>query len=200
MSICPKRIILRRAQGSGSDRLKIDPTDDSIASIRAVVTHVNEPVLITLLGFHTRRRAYCAEYRIEEAVKRACDMTVDYVHFCILMEGYPADESEYLVAFLPRFKPSSELQKLTNEFCYIAKWLEIKRKINCLVFRYGPPVHGTENIMHWQKRFQRILKETRDSYVAPFQVEGRAREVLTSLVEKNMTISKNLPFKCINVS
>ncbi|MDR2136024.1 MAG: hypothetical protein LBO76_05350, partial [Treponema sp.] len=127
----PKHIILRRTQGSGSDRLKIDLEDSSLASIKAIVTHIDEPVSILLLGFHTKGRSYCAEYKIENAAKRVCDMAVEYVHFYVSMEGYPVDESGYLV---------------------------------------------------------------------PFRIEGKAREVAVSPLEKNMTISRNRLFECINVS
>jgi hypothetical protein len=165
-----------------------------------VVTHIDEPVSILLLGFHTKRRTYCAEYRIEDADKRICEIAIDYVHFCISIEGYPVNESEYLIAFLPRMILPAGLQKLADEFCYIAEWLEIAQKINCLVFRYGPPVHNTDNIMHWQKQFQRNLEETRALYIVSSRVEGRVRHIATSPVEKNMTISKNQLFECITVS
>jgi hypothetical protein len=127
LNICPKTIILRRTPKFGSDRLDIIPTDPGIASIKSVVTHINEPLSIMFIGFHTKNKAFCAEYKITGDVKRVCDIEIkiNYVHFYLSLEGYPAGESEYLVAFLPRFQPPSELQNLSNE------WKE-----NLKIFRY----------------------------------------------------------------
>jgi hypothetical protein len=167
--------------------------------IKSVIVHIDEPVAIMLLAFHTKDKSYCEKYKINGAKKRFCDNIIDYIHFYLSIEGYLSDESKYLIALLPRFKSYSELEKLANEFCKITEWLEINEKMNCLVFRYGPPVHGTDNIRHWQKQFEKSIKNAKELYII-HRMEGKVKHIQTSFANKNMTISKNNLFDNINVS
>jgi hypothetical protein len=192
LNFCPNSITLRQTHDPGSDKLDISP-NDSIAMIKSVIVHIDEPVSIMLLAFHTKDKSYCKKYKINSAEKRFCDNVVDYIHFYLSFEGYSLDESKYLIALLPRSKKYSELEKLANEFCKIVEWLEIKEKMNCLVFRYGPPVHGTDNIRHWQKQFAKNIKDAKELYII-HQMEGKVKHIPTSSANKNMTISKNYLF------
>lgn len=201
MIFCPKTITLRRAKDIGSDKIDIIP-DDSVAAVKSITIHIDEPVAIMLLAFHVKNKSYCGKYKVTDAEKRFCDtiiIDIDYVHFYLSLEGYSPDESKHLIAFLPRLKDYSELDKLANEFCKVTKWLEIKEKTNCLVFRYGPPVHGTDNIRHWQKQFEKNIEETKGVY-AIHRMEGKIKHIPISASNKNMTISKNNLFNNINVS
>jgi hypothetical protein len=195
---CPKTITLRRAHDAGSDKLDIIP-DNSIAAIKSVIIHIDEPVAVMLLGFHVKGKLYCEKYRLDNAEKRFCDNVVDYIHFYLSLEGYSLGESKYLIALLPRLKVYGELEKLANEFCTVTEWLEIKEKINCLVFRYGPPVHGMDNIKHWQKKFKEKIENSRQLYVIP-RMEGNIKHIPISSHDRNLTISKNNLFDNINVS
>jgi hypothetical protein len=148
MNICPKVITIRRKKiNEGdieTDRLSLNPTYDSIASIKNIIVNFDEDVSVMFLAFHTTNNDYCAEYKIQVADKKVCDLkNTQYVHFYFSLGGYHADESEYLVAFLPRFVKCSELPTLTNELCSMAEWLDIKQ-VNCIVFRHGAPVHGMD--------------------------------------------------------
>jgi hypothetical protein len=182
----------------GSDKLDIIP-DNSVAAIKSIIIHIDEPVTIMFLAFHVKNKSYCKKYKLDNAKKRFCDNAIDYIHFYLSLEGYPSDESKHLIALLPRSKSYSELDKLTNEFCTVAEWLEIKEKINCLVFRHGPPVHGTDNIKYWQKQLENKIKETRQLYII-HRMEGRIKHISISPSCRNLTISKNKLFDNINVS
>jgi len=203
MSICPKIITIRRKkineEDIETDRLPINPTYDSIASIKNILINFDEAVSVLFLAFHITNNDYCARYKIKEADKKVCDnKNIKYVHFYFSLDGYSSDESEYLVAFLPRFVKCSDLPTLANELCNMAEWLDIKQ-VNCIVFRYGAPVHGMEDITHWQKQFNKTIKETKELYML-YKIAGKIKYIRTSLKEKNITISKNIPLENINVS
>jgi hypothetical protein len=203
MNICPKVITIRRKKNNEgnieTERFPIDPTYDSIASIKNIVINFDEAVSFMFLAFHIKDDVYCAKYKIHNADKRVCEIkNIQYAHFYFSLGGYSPDESEYLVAFLPRIMQYSELSRLTNELCGIAEWLELKN-INCIVFRYGKPVHITENNKHWQKQFDNAIKETKELYLL-YKMEGRIKYIPTFLYNKNLTISKNIPLENINVS
>jgi hypothetical protein len=199
LAICPPKITIRRTHDRGSDRICITP-NDSVASIEKVVVNIDEPVSIMPLAFHTKDKVYCDMYKLEIADKRFCDTVINYVHFYFLIGGYPVDKSAYLIAFLPRWKKQSELDRLVNELWETVEWLEIRQKINCVVFRHGPPVHGTDNLFHWQKQLEKNIKETRTLYITTLQMDGKIKHVPTSLVDKHLTVSSNNPFACFNVS
>ena len=201
MNICPKVITIRRKkineEDIETDQLPITPTYDSIASIKNIIIHFDEAVSIMFLAFHTTNNAYCAKYKNKKADKKVCDnKNIQYVHFSL--DGCHPDDSEYLVAFLPRFVNYSELSTLTDELCNIAEWLDIKQ-INCIVFRYGAPVHGMDNSTHWQRQFDKTIKETKKLFML-YKIAGKIKHIPTSLKEKNITISKNIPLENINVS
>jgi len=203
MDICPKKITIRRKKKDEgdivTDKLPIDPTYDSIASIKNIFIHFDEDVSLMFLAFHIKDGIYCAEYKIQEAGKRVCEIkNIQYAHFYFSLRGCSSDESEYLVAFLPRIMQYSELPKLANELCDVAEWLGLKY-INCVVFRHGKPVHGTEDIKHWQKQLNKAIKETKNLYNF-YKMEGRVRFIPAFLKNKNLTISKNIPLENINVS
>jgi hypothetical protein len=202
MKICPKILTIRRKKRDEgdieTDRFSINPTNDSIASIKNIIIHFDEAVSVLFLAFHTTDNTYCARFKIQEADKRVCDNNIRYTHFYFSLDGYHPDESEYLVAFLPRFVKCSELSTLTNELCATAEWLGIKQ-INCIVFRYGAPVHGMDDSTHWQRQLNKTIKETKELFIL-YKVAGKIKHIPTSLKEKNLTISKNIPLENINVS
>jgi hypothetical protein len=185
----------------GTDRLEINPTDDCIASIKNVVVNFDETVSVRLLGFHVKDNKYCTTYKetdVEEC-KCFCDnKTVKYVHFYFSIDGYDPNETEYLIAFLPRSKTTSELSVLTRELCTVAEWLGTKQ-INCLIFKFGAPVHGMGDSMHWQKQLDKNIKETKALSLIS-AMRGRIKDIPVSLRNKNLTISKNFPMENINVS
>jgi hypothetical protein len=194
--ICPKPITIRRTKAPNSDRLAIVPVD-SIASIENIVINIDEPVTIRLLAFHTIGKFYCSDYKIEPAEKRLClDIESKYIH--LSKEGYPAEKSEFLLAFLPRSKTAGELCHLTKELCDIIEWLEIKQNVNCIVFRYGPPVHRNDDSIYWQKQFETIINETRRDYLIG-QITGRIRHVREDDYKYITIHSANL-FESINIS
>jgi hypothetical protein len=80
----------------------------------------------------------------------------------------------------------------------IASMLEIKR-INCVIFRYGAPVHGMDDIRHWQKQLNNAIKKTKDLSLL-YKMEGKIKHIPTFLKNINLTISKNIPLENINVS
>ena len=203
MNICPKVITIRRKKKDEgdieTDRFPIDPTYDSIASIKNIVINFDEAVSLMFLAFHTEDGVYCTEYKIHEADKKVCEnKNIHYAQFYFSLGGYSLDESEYLVAFLPRFIECSKLSKLTNELCNITEWLGIKQ-MNCIVFRYGTPVHGMQDSMHWQKQFNKALEETKKLFLI-YKMDGKIKYIPTSLKDKNLTISKNFPMENFNVS
>jgi hypothetical protein len=93
----------------------------------------------------------------------------------------------------------TELQKLVNEICTTAEWLDLRQKLNCLVFMYGPPLHGTENAKHLQKEFEKVLEETRQFSIIYHQMVGKIK-MIQKLAEKHLTISNSNIFDSINVS
>jgi hypothetical protein len=203
VNICPKVITIRRKklnkEDIETDRLPIDPTYDNIASIKNIILHFDEAVSIMFLTFHITNNAYCARYKIQEADKKVCDnKNIQYVHFYFSLGGCPPDESEYLVALLPRFVKCSELSTLATELCNMAEWLDIKQA-NCIVFRYGSPVHGMDDSTHWQRQFNKTIKETKELFML-YKMVGKIKHIPTSLKEKNITISKNIPLENINIS
>ncbi|GBU27435.1 hypothetical protein R84B8_00965 [Treponema sp. R8-4-B8] len=115
-----------------------------------------------------------------------------------MLDGCHPDETNYLVAFLPRFVKCSDLPTLTKELCNTAEWLEIKQ-VNCIVFRYGAPVHGMDDSTHWQRQFNKSIKETKELYML-YKIAGKIKHIPTFLKEKNIIISKNITLENINVS
>ena len=203
MNICPKTIYIRRkntdAKNIKTDRLEINPPDDCIASIRNIVINFDETVAVMFLGFHTKDKKYCTIYKQTNAEKYFCDnKPIKYVHFYFSIDGCPPGETEYLVAFLPRSKTIAELSVLANELRNVTEWLKIKQ-INCLIFRFGAPVHGMGDSMHWQKQLDKNIKEMKALSVIR-TMRGRIKEISVSLQNKNLTISKNYPMENINVS
>jgi len=203
MNICPKVIIIRRKkideEDIETDRFPIDPTFDSIASIKNIVINFDDAVSILFLGFHVNNKVYCTKYKIQEAGKKVCEnKKIKYTQFHISLSSYSPNDSEYLIAFLPRIIQCSELSKLADELCGIAEWLEIKQ-INCVVFRYGAPVHEMDGTMHWQKQFNKAIKEMRNLSLVN-RIDGKIKHIPISLKNKNLTISKNFPMENINVS
>jgi len=203
MNICPKVITIRRKKKSEddieTDRLPIYPTYDCIASIKNIDVHFDESVSMIFFAFHTINHAYCLRYKSLKAEKKVCEnKIIHYVHFHFSLGGYSADESEYLVAFLPRFTKYSELPILANELCSIAEWLNIKQ-INCVVFRYGKPVHGMGDSTHLQKQLDKEIKEMKEFSILHKMV-GKIKDIPISLKEKNLTISRNIVLANINVS
>jgi hypothetical protein len=186
LNICPNNIVIRRTHDVGSDKIDII-SSGSIASIQSIIIHIDEPVSIMLLAFHTKNKYYCRKYKNEDADKKFCDNKIDYIHFYLSLEGFPSDESKYLIGFLPRYKNIFELEKLADEFCKVTEWLKVTERVNCLVFRYGLPVHGTDNI------------DTRQLYII-HQMEGMIRHIPQKSSNKNLTVSKNSLFNSITVS
>jgi hypothetical protein len=198
LSICPKVVTIRRTKTPRSDRLTISPVG-STASIENIVVNIDEPVNVRLLAFHVMGMSYCANYKIIDAEKRFClDIKSQYVHFHIQKEGYPPEMSEFLIALLPRSKTESELYRLANELCDIAEWLDIKQKINCIIFRYGPPVHWMDDSVRWQKQLEGAIKETRLNYFID-KIVGRIKHIQEG-DKRNLTIHNAALFESINIS
>ena len=203
MNVCPELLTIRRKKKNEDDieteKFPIEPTDDSISSVKNIVINFDEAVSFIFLAFHTKNNAFCSRYKIKEAEKKVCDnKNIQYTQFYFSLKGYSYNESEYLVAFFPRFIDCSDLPILANELCSIAEWLDIK-EINCIVFRHGKPVHGMDDIMHWQRQLDKAIKETRKLSLLR-KIDGRIKHIPVSLKNKNITISKNIPFENINVS
>lgn len=198
MTICPKTVTIRRTRAPDSDRLTLVPIGN-IASIASVVVNIDEPVTIRLLAFHVVGRYYCSNYKIEGAEKRFClGVKSRYVHFHILKEGYPPEKSEFLIAFLPRNKTEGELYKLVKELCDVSEWLNVKQKINCIIFRYGPPLHWMDDSFRWQKQLKIVIEQTRADYLIS-QIEGRIKHIREE-DSRNLTVYNANLFESINVS
>jgi hypothetical protein len=198
LTICPGTTTVRRTKTLYSDRLTIVPVD-SIASIANIIVNIDEPVTIRLLAFHTANNLYCSKLKAENAEKKFClDIKSRYVHFHFLKDGYPPEKSEFLIAFLPRSKTKNELYQVAKELCDIAEWLGGKQKINCIVFRYGHPVHRMNDLMQWQKQLEKILCETQKNYFIG-KIEGRVKDVRVDKC-KNITIYNTNLFESINVA
>jgi hypothetical protein len=172
---------------------------DCVASIKNVIVNIDEPVNIRFLAFHTIDKLLCNEYKDKKAEKIFCkDIDAKYVHFHFSIEGYPSDNSEYLVAFLPRSKMGGELYKVAKELCDIIEWIEFRQKVNCIVFRYGHPIHSTDSPVHWQRQLERIVTETRNDYTIG-SVEGKIKHVRED-ADKSLTIGAASLFDNINIS
>jgi hypothetical protein len=196
--ICPKVVTIRRTKVPHSDRLTISPIGNT-ASIANIVVNIDEPVMIRLLAFHVIGMSYCSNYKIVDAEKRFCsDIKSQYVHFHIQKDGYPPEKSEFLIACLPRNKTEGELYQLAKELCDITEWLDIKQKTNCIIFRYGPPVHWMDDSVRWQKQLEIAIKETRINYLIG-QIAGRIKHVRED-DNRNLTIYNADLFESINIS
>jgi hypothetical protein len=172
---------------------------DCVASIKNVIVNIDEPVNIRFLAFHTIGKLLCNEYKDEKAEKIFCkDINAKYVHFHFSINGYSSDNSEYLVAFLPRSKMYGELYQVATELCDIIEWIEFRRKVNCILFRYGHPIHSMDSPFRWQKQLEKIITETRNDYTIG-RVEGKIKHVREDSC-KSLTISAASLFDNINVS
>jgi hypothetical protein len=199
LEICPKTVTIRRTKMPNSDRLTIIPCNN-IASIENIIINIDEPVTIRMLSFHVIGNRYCSDYKIATAEKRFCtDIKSRYVHFHISKKGYPPEKSEFLISFLPRNKTDSELYQLARELCDIVEWLEIRTKMNCIVFRYGLPVHWMDDPIPWQRKLEKILKETHADYIID-PIEGRIKHIREEKKCVNLTVYGANLFESINVS
>ena len=199
MNFCPKMICIRRTPKKGSDRQELNPSKD-IAFIERIVIHIDEPVKIRFLAFHTKDNAYCTSVKNRSAEKQFCQdiKSAKYVHFQIEKEGYDSDKFMFLLAFLPRAKIESELYLVAKELCDIAEWLEITQPVNCIVFRYGTPRHQVQNEIKWQRDLEKAIKETRGIYTIG-QITGRIKHIREDN-QKQITIWPASLFDSINVS
>ena len=203
MDVCPKTIHIRRTKTNNdsikTDRLEIIPTDECIASINNIIVNFDETVSVKFLGFHAKNNMYCKTYKNPNAKKIFCkEMIMKYVHFYFSVDTGIQNNDAYLVAFLPRTKTTSELTILAEELCAAVKWLEIQQ-INCFIFRFGVPSHGTENAMHWQKQLNKNINEMKERLFIT-NIQGTVREVSRALSRVNLTISKESQMYRINVS
>jgi hypothetical protein len=194
--ICPKSTILRTVKSTGSDRISITPVPQ-IANVEQVVTNIDTPVSIRLLSFHVGG-TYCSKYKDDDAEKRLCnDKITDYVHFHISKENYPVDESEYLIAFLPSAK-ENDFERVVDELYALVQWLEIKNKINGIIFRYGKPVLGSDNIKNTQHKLDKFIADKKKGHSV---ITCRISPVSESIKgNRSLTISNNKLFKSIDVS
>ena len=198
MKICPKTRTIRRSTTIGSDMMDLLPSYD-LAHIKKIFVNINEPVVVRLLGFHVNDKTYCELFMLTDADKRYCEgLKSQYVHFQIVKEGYPADESMFFLAFLPRIKTESELYQVVKEICDVIEWLEIKQTVNCIIFRFGHPKHNMENKTKWQKQLDRVIKETKYLYTIG-KINGRIKDVYESK-KRCLTISPAPLFESISVS
>jgi hypothetical protein len=203
MNICPELLTVRRKpKNKGdivTDLIPVCPTSDKIASVNNIVIHFDEAVSVRFLAFHVDNKAYCQKYKIQDAERRLCEKSgMCYVHFYFSLDGYSFKDSEYLVAFLPRFVKCDDLSKLTNELCDVAEWLGIDY-INCIVFRHRSTAHGMDDSSHWQKQLNKAVEETKKLSLL-HKMEGMIKHIPVSLKDKNLTISKAAPLENINVS
>ena len=197
MLICPQDIIIKRTEEVGSDKFDLLPTND-IASIKSIEIHMDETIRIKLLGFHVNEKVYCDAYKIQGADKRYCETKKSkYIHFLIDDEGFLHDESMFVLAFLPRSKADNEIEKIVKELCEIINFFEIKQNINCIIFRFGKPIHDMDNLLKWQKVFDRKLIEINKNNL--IKVYGRIKHVREG-GKKCLTIRHAALFDSINVS
>ena len=198
MKFCPNVINIRRTKKNGSDRLNLVPVPD-LAFIKSILINIDETVIIRMLGFHVKENAYCEAFKITDTNKRYCsDIKSKYVHFQLKKEGYPSEQSNFLLAFLPRIKTEGELSKVAKELCDIIEWLEIRQQINCIVFRFGSPRHQMDNQKKWQKYLEKTIDETKRLYTIG-RVTGRIKHIRNDK-EKCLTVSSAKLFDSINVS
>lgn len=202
MSLCPNKICIRRTKTPGTEKIDLIPVRD-LAFIKKLVVEINEPTSIRFLAFHVKDKTYCDALKIEDADKRFCSVIKSkYVHFQIEKEGLPPERALFLLAFLPRIQPESELEQVVKELCDIIEWLGIKQRVNCIVFRYGAPVHRKDNSRHWQKSLEKTIEETRKLYTVG-QIKARIEHIPEN-IQKNktrqLTIHAASPFESIDVS
>ena len=198
MKICPNFKNIRRSKIVGSDRIDLTSTYN-LASIKNIIINIDEPVAIRLLGFHIDDSSYCKSLKITNAEKKYCDRKKSqYVHFQIIKEGFPEEQSQFIIAFLPRIKLEHELEVVVKEICDVIEWLEIKHNINCIIFRFGKPVHNTEDTFRWQRQLEKIIKQVRNYYTIG-QINGFIKQVRQDN-EKCLTISAASCYESINVS
>jgi hypothetical protein len=214
MEICPREENIRRKEIEkgdfrGTDRLELNPTYDSIASIKNIIVNFDESVSIRFLVFHTTNNAYCKNYKINKPDEKICDICdkgkMQYVHFYFKfsfeINRNDVIEYKYLVAFLPFSANCSELSTLTNELYQMAKKLKIK-KAYCKVFRFeskSSPKHSGMDTFNWQKELNNAIE---NELFKPYIIEDKIDNIERSLKEKNITISKNItnPLQQIKVS
>lgn len=197
MKICPQDIIIKRTEEVGSDKVDLLPTNE-IAAIKSIEIYMDETIRIKLLGFHVNEKAYCESYKILEADKRYCEAKKsNYIHFFIDKEGFLQDESMFVLAFLPRAKSENEIEKIVKELREIINFLEIKQNINCIIFRFGKPIHDTDNLLKWQKQFDKKLTEiNKNNFI---KVNGRIKHIREDS-KKCLIIRRANLFDSINVS
>lgn len=204
MELCPGTICIRRTTTSGTEKIDVTPVFD-LAFIEKLVVEINEPVNIRYLGFHVKDTIYCNSLKNQNADKHFCmdfKAKPKYVHFEIIKEGYPPEKSLFLIAFLPRSKSENELNHVAEELCGIIEWLGVLQPVNCIIFRYGSPVHRKNSLTQWQRSLDNAIKGTKGLYTVG-QITGRIRHISEN-VQKNkarhLTISPASPFESINVS
>jgi len=198
LNICPRDEIIRRTKVVGSDKIDLIP-DYNIANIEKVVVHIDEPVVVKLLGFHVKDELYCNSYEITLADKRYCEgMISKYVHFQITKEVSATEQKIFLIAFLPRIKLDNELDHIANEISNTIDFLEINQNVNCLLFRFGKPIHHSDSNTHWQKQFDKRLAVINRKYKT-IQINGRIKQVCEGN-GRSLTISSAPLFDSINVS
>jgi hypothetical protein len=197
--LCPKaKIITRTSQEPLSDRLSIVLPDgdeylEPVAYIESIIAQIDERVMVRLLAFHTEDGVYCAEYKDDNAEKRFCcdNSATRYVHFHCSIDRNPVD---YLLAFLPRSKNKEDLRTVVVELYMTAKWLNISQEINCIIFRYGRPIHESENKYHWQEILDNYLEEmkrTRKTPIIEAQIKHIQEKSGTDKQHKRLYINVN---------
>jgi len=198
LKICPKLKNIRRTKEVGSDRVNLTSTNN-LASIRNIIINIDEPVAVRFLGFHINNVSYCKELKITNEDKKYCEMLKSqYVHIQLVKEGFPEDQSQFIIAFLPRIKLDHELEIVVKEICDVIEWLEIKQTVNCIIFRFGKPVHNTEDTFKWQRQLDKVIKQVRNYYMIG-QINGLIKQVRQEN-EKCLTVSAAYRFESINVS
>jgi hypothetical protein len=205
VNICPKSVTIRRVKGAAaSDTVDIKPVS-SIANINKIIVNIDEPVNIKFLRFHKHDDYYCNKYKLLEYDKCYCNdiKTHNFVHFYITIEE--SNNKAIILAFLPRNKTEVLLRQVANEICDICEWLEEKQNVNCIVFRYGKPVHRSDNKFKWARQLSLVLKEAREHSTMAGSLTSRVNHISeeTSLkVQKTrtMTIKPGNSLDCINVS
>ena len=216
MNICPREKNIRRKKTNEgdfgeTDRLSLDPSYDSIASIKKIIVNFDETVSVRFLAFHTTNKAYCKNYKIDKPDKKICDVCdkdkIQHVHFYfyfLFKNGHQHDvEYKYLVAFLPRSE-QSKLSTLTDELYKMAKSLNIEQAY-CKIFIYGgwprEPVQSGMSTINLPKELNNAIEGKKNLFM-PYKIEGKIDEISTSSEERNIIIYKNQndPLEQIKVS
>ena len=198
MKICPNLINIRRTKDADSDRISLTSTNN-LASIKNIIININEPVAVRLLGFHVNDALYCKKLKIANEDKKYCEkLKSNYVHFQLKKEGLSEDQSQFIIAFLPRNKLKHELEIVVKEICDVIEWLELKQNINCIIFRFGKPVHNTEDTYKWQRQLDKVIKQVKNYYLIG-QINGMIKQVRQEN-EKCLIVSAAYRFESINVS